>query len=207
MKGLIKKDLFIIKNNLKIILILFIVFFLTGLKNSTDMSYIPITLSVVLFLSTFSYDEFNKWDAYAITLPNGRINIVKSKYVATIILVVITSLISLILNLLIGYINNSLNFEEIISMLTGMTFSIILIQSISYPIIFKFGIEKGRLLLFASIFIIISLISLIPVSLNIPSNIILFIEKYWLILLALLTSIVLFISYLISKKIYLKKEF
>ena len=207
MKGLIKKDLFIIKNNLKIILILFIVFFLTGLKNSTDMSYIPITLSVVLFLSTFSYDEFNKWDAYAITLPNGRINIVKSKYVATIILVVITSLISLILNLLIGYINNSLNFEEIISMLTGITFSIILIQSISYPIIFKFGIEKGRLLLFASIFIIISLISLIPVSLNIPSNIILFIEKYWLILLALLTSIVLSISYLISKKIYLKKEF
>ena len=90
MKGLIKKDLFIIKNNLKIILILFIVFFLTGLKNSTDMSYIPITLSVVLFLSTFSYDEFNKWDAYAITLPNGRVNIVKSKYVATIILVVIT---------------------------------------------------------------------------------------------------------------------
>ena len=207
MKGLIKKDLFIIKNNLKIILILFIVFFLTGLKNSIDMSYIPITISIVLFLSTFSYDEFNKWDAYAITLPNGRINIVKSKYVATIILVVITSLISLILNLLTGYINNSINFEEMLSMITGTTFSIILIQSISYPIIFKFGIEKGRLLLFASIFIIISLISLIPVSINISSNIILLIEKYWIILLALLTSIVLFISYLISKKIYLKKEF
>lgn len=207
MKGLIKKDLFIIKNNLKIILILFIVFFLTGLKNSTDMSYIPITLSVVLFLSTFSYDEFNKWDAYAITLPNGRVNIVKSKYIATIILVLITSLISLILNLLTGYINNSINFEETISMITGITFSIILIQSISYPIIFKFGIEKGRLLLFASIFIIISLISLIPVSMNISSNIILFIEKYWIILLLLLTSIILSISYIISKKIYLKKEF
>jgi len=207
MKGLIKKDLFIIKNNLKIILILFIVFFITGLQNSTDMSYIPITLSVVLFLSTFSYDEYNKWDAYAITLPNGRVNIVKSKYIATIILVVITSLISLVLNLLTGYINNSINFEETLSMLTGITFSIILIQSISYPIIFKFGIEKGRLLLFASIFIIISLLSLIPLSINISSNIIVFIEKYWIILLLLLTSLVLSISYQISKKIYLKKEF
>jgi len=207
MIGLIKKDLFIIKNNLKIILILFIVFFITGLQNSTDMSYIPITLSVVLFLSTFSYDEYNKWDAYAITLPNGRVNIVKSKYIATIILVLITSLISLILNLLTGYINNSINFEEALSMITGITFSIILIQSISYPIIFKFGIEKGRLLLFASIFIIISLISLIPVSINISSNIILFIEKYWIILLLIITSIILSISYLISKKIYLKKEF
>lgn len=207
MIGLIKKDLFIIKNNLKIILILFIVFFITGLQNSTDMSYIPITLSVVLFLSTFSYDEYNKWDAYAITLPNGRVNIVKSKYIATIILVLITSLISFILNLLTGYINNSINFEETLSMITGITFSIILIQSISYPIIFKFGIEKGRLLLFASIFIIISLISLIPVSINISSNIILFIEKYWIILLLIITSIILSISYLISKKIYLKKEF
>lgn len=207
MIGLIKKDLFIIKNNLKIILILFIVFFITGLQNSTDMSYMPITLSVVLFLSTFSYDEYNKWDAYAITLPNGRVNIVKSKYIATIILVLITSLISFILNLLTGYINNSINFEETLSMITGITFSIILIQSISYPIIFKFGIEKGRLLLFASIFIIISLISLIPISINISSNIILFIEKYWIILLLIITSIILSISYLISKKIYLKKEF
>lgn len=207
MKGIIKKDLYIIKNNLKIILILFIVLFLTGLNNSTDISYIPITLSIVLFLSTFSYDEFNKWDAYAITLPNGRINIVKSKYIATIILVVITSLISLILNLLIGYINNSINFEETISMISGITFSIILIQSISYPIIFKFGIEKGRILLFTSIFIVISLISLIPASITISSNIIVFIEKYWLIILTLLTIIILSISYQISKKIYLKKEF
>ena len=87
MKGLIKKDLLMIKNNLKIVIIIFFVFFIMALQGEVDISFAPSLISVMLFMSTFSYDEYNKWDAYVITLPNGRKEAVKAKYISTFIVI------------------------------------------------------------------------------------------------------------------------
>ena len=37
----------------------------------------------MMFISTFSYDEFNNWNSYVATLPNGRKNAIIAKYIAT----------------------------------------------------------------------------------------------------------------------------
>ena len=78
MVGLIKKDLLMIKSNLKMVLIMLVVFFIMALQGEFDISFVPPFIVVMLFMSTFSYAEFNKWDASAVTLPHGRKTVVQS---------------------------------------------------------------------------------------------------------------------------------
>ncbi|MDD7630260.1 MAG: ABC-2 transporter permease [bacterium] len=209
MVGLIKKDLLMIKSNLKMVLIMLVVFFIMSLQGEFDISFVPPFIVVMLFMSTFSYDEFNKWDAYAVTLPNGRKNVVKSKYFASLILTIVTIILTIILNSLVGLINNNLEFDKFISTIMGCVFGVILIQSIMYPFIFKYGMEKGRIGLFVISFAIVGIIGLLSsvLKINIPTNVVTFFDNYWFVIIPLISIVLLLISYKISEKIYLKKEF
>lgn len=209
MVGLIKKDLLMIKSNLKMVLIMIVVFFIMSLQGEFDISFVPPFIVVMLFMSTFSYDEFNKWDAYAVTLPNGRKNVVKSKYFASLILTIVTIILTIILNSLVGLINNNLEFDKFISTIMGCVFGVILIQSIMYPFIFKYGMEKGRIGLFVISFAIVGIIGLLSsvLKINIPTNVVTFFDNYWFVIIPLISIVLLLISYKISEKIYLKKEF
>lgn len=60
MLGLIKKDLLMVKSNLKVIAIILIVFGVMAIQGQGDLSFIPALTSVMIFMSTFSYDEYNK---------------------------------------------------------------------------------------------------------------------------------------------------
>ena len=106
MLGFIKKDLAMIKSNFKILAILFILYAIMGFSGEMDISFILPFISVMLMLTTFSYDSFNKWDAYCVTLPDGRKNSVKAKYVATLVMILIITVITTILSILISYYNS-----------------------------------------------------------------------------------------------------
>ncbi len=209
MTGLIKKDLLMIKSNLKMILVILFVFFIMALQGKFDISFVPAFIVVMLFMSTFSYDEFNKWDAYAVTLPNGRKNVVKSKYIASLLLTFVTIILTIILNSLVGLINSNLEFDKFISTMMGCVFGVILIQSIMYPFIFKYGMEKGRIGLFVISFAIVGIVGLLSsvLKINIPNNVVTFFDNYWFVITPLISIILLLVSYKISEKIYLKKEF
>lgn len=209
MLGLIKKDLIMIKSNLKLILIMLFVFFVMALQGQFDISFVLPFITIMLFMSTFSYDEYNKWDAYAITLPNGRKDVVKSKYIASLILILLAIIITILLNWLVGIINNNLEFDKFISTLVGGAFATFLIQSVMYPLIFKFGIEKGRIGLFVLTFAVIGIVGLFSkvVKIDISTNIVSFFNNYWFVIVPIVIISLLLISYKISEKIYLKKEF
>ena len=91
MIGFIKKDLFMIKSNFKLLGILIIAYTLMGFVGEIDISFILPFMSVMIMISTFSYDNYNNWDAYSISFPDGRKNSVKSKYVATVLMIVLLS--------------------------------------------------------------------------------------------------------------------
>ena len=74
MIGFIKKDLAMIKSNFKLMGILLFFYVVMGLLGEMDISFILPFMSVMIMISTFSYDNYNKWDAYSVTLPNGRKN-------------------------------------------------------------------------------------------------------------------------------------
>lgn len=209
MLGLIKKDLFTIKGNLKSILVIFLVFVLLTLQGKSDLSFILPLIVIMMFMSTFSYDEYNNWNAYAITLPNGRKNIVKSKYLATLILVLISAIVTTIISIIVAATNNTLDLEKVLSVMMGSIFSVVLIEAIMYPLIFKFGIEKGRIGLFVGVFAITAIFGLLLKDVNVSSlsSFVKLLENYWMIIIPLFMLVLLSVSYQISKRIYLKKEF
>ena len=145
MKGFIVKDLLIVKENLKASLIILGVYLLLFIGNPSNLSFLPPFMSFYLMLSTFSYDELNKWESYAFSFPNGRRNIVLSKYISTFILTLISYSLIFILSIGLSLYLHNLNLGEMfITFLANMA-SIIFLLSIIYPIIFKFGIEKARI--------------------------------------------------------------
>ena len=136
MLGLIKKDLLLLKSNLVYFFVIALIYSLLIVEGTFGISFILVLpiIAVIMFLSTFSYDDFNKWDAYAITLPVLRKNIIKSKYIATLIIILASSLLGLLISLLISVLPNQIFsldifIEEFLSAILGVIIFISIINS------------------------------------------------------------------------------
>ena len=209
MLGFIKKDLLMIKSNIKILAILLLIYVVMAFQGQMDLSFLLPFMSVMIMMSTFSYDSYNKWDAYAISLPDGRKSSVKAKYLATIILIIATTIIITILSFTISYVKTKIiDFENIIGTIFGSLFATILLQSFIYPAMYKFGPEKARIGLMTIIFGIVIIGSFIMQYVDFSSiiKILNFIEAYWIIVFLIAMISMLYISYKISERIYFKKE-
>lgn len=210
MIGLIKKDLFIVIRNLRSLLIIIAVFSLLTLNGNTDFSFFSIYMSIAIMMSTFSYDEFNKTDAFIAALPNGKTNSIKAKYISTLIVVTVASVFSLILTIISGIIKDNLSLTNSLEMVFMTWLSVLLVQAIFYPVIYKFGVEKGRIGVFALVFGVIILggvLSGMGLKINMPSNILASFESFLQYVLPAFIILVYALSYFLAKKIYLKKEF
>ena len=209
MLGFIKKDLLMIKSNIKILAILLLIYVVMAFQGQMDLSFLLPFMSVMIMMSTFSYDSYNKWDAYAISLPNGRKSSVKAKYLATIILIIATTIIIMALSFMISYVKtNAIDFENITGTIFGSLFATILLQSFIYPAMYKFGPEKARIAFMTIIFGVAIIGGFITQYIDFSSiiNILNFIEAYWVIVFLIAMILMLYISYKISERIYFKKE-
>ena len=210
MLGLIKKDFLLIKANSKQMVIIFIVYLMLAFQGTFDATFIVPLIGIMLFISTFSYDDFNNWNSYAVTLPNGRKNVVRAKYIASIILTIILGAVALAIGIGISYTKtNNINVDEIMSSLMETMLSSVIIISLLYPIVFKFGATNGRIILFAVVFGIAGIGALIAQFVDTTPiiNMINRLDSYSLIAIPIISAILLGISYLISNKIYQNKEF
>ena len=210
MLGFIKKDLLLMKNNLKYFLLMILVFAFFS-RESNIIYFIPIFISIMIFITTFSYDDYNKWNTYAITLPLSREKIVLANYLTSLLLMVETVLITFLLFFVIDTINHSFVFDEVFPMIFGGLFALVLLQSFMYPLIYKFGTEKGRIGLFVGVFAVSGLVGYLVNHVKIDTTaftgFIQFFNQYGILLLSIVMVILFVGSYFVSKRIYLKKEF
>lgn len=211
MIGLVKKDLLVIKSNLKIILaVLVALLLLISQEGGSSAIFILPIIGVMMFISTFSYDEFNNWNSYVVTLPNGRRNAIIAKYIATIIIIVILSLVSIITTTGFNYImNGTINMTETTTALLGTILSTSILVALLYPIMIQYGALNGRIIIFIVV-IGIGVIGAILskyVDVNNLINQINSLESYGSILVPIISIILLGISYFISEKLFQKKEF
>lgn len=210
MIGFIKKDLFMIKANLKTFLIIFVLYLILAIQGSFDITFVIPLIGIMLFITTFSYDDYNNWNAYVATIPNGRKNAVRAKYITSIILMITLAIISFVMAMGIDYfIKNQVYIEQNLSSLLGIVLSIVIIISVLYPIMFKFGSTKGRIILFVVVFAFAAIIGFVANYTDISFNIkvLEMLEKYVYIAIPVVSVILLTISYLISSRIYQNKEF
>ena len=217
MKGLIIKDLCVLKNQMKTLLLVLAFFIIFSIINedATFILFLVPFYMIMILITTFNYDEFNKWDSYCNSLPLSRKEIVKSKY----LLFNISSLILLVLGVLSSFIIpnfiENITLESIFASIIGIAFGIYLVISLLIPFYYKFGSSKGRIMLLLCIVLLALLIGTIT-SLDIFNNIELMnlINSLnnlslgmFTLLLIVVTTIIMSISYYISVKIYSNKEF
>lgn len=208
MKGLLLKDLFGLKRFIKTILVFFGILLLIGFINDSGSSFytgIIIMYTVMLTITSFSIDESTKWMQYALSMPIKRTTIILEKYVLGLLLSVAGVLISLLMEeILIVTMHHNWTVEVLIS--EAMIFLVgIIMLSVLIPLLYRFGTEKARLMLiviFALPFLAVFLINQFsPFSLD-AINLEMFMKLF-----PLLTLIIVFISYFITKKIIHQKEY
>lgn len=210
MLGLIKKDFLMLRGNFKTWLILLFVYIVMAFQESMSLTFLLPFMSIVTMLSTFSYDSYNKWDAYVCSLPDGRKNSVRAKYIATILLILVTVLITTILTIIIGYYRTkTINLESMGETIIGAIFATTLLQSIMYPAIYKFGVEKARIAIFIVIFGTALVFGVLSKYIDFQSIIqeLAFLDKCMMIIIPIIIVAMLCISYKISEAIYKRKEY
>ena len=208
MLGFIKKDLLVIRSNMKFLLVIFVLYILMALDGDMSLAFLPTFLSIFLMMGGFSYDNYNNWDSYAISLPEGRKNVVRAKYIATLIILIISSLLVLGTSLGLHFIKPDLIVikDTLLSILISVIVAIVLL-SITYPVIFKIGIEKARIAMFGIAFGIVAIVVLIIRFVKVPKEIGSFLSNNAVILSILVVLGILYGSYKLSLRIYRKKEF
>lgn len=209
MIGMIKKDLLMIKNNYKTILIALAIFVFYSIMFEMDMSFFLPFMGLMVCISTINNDEYNNWYTYASTLPQGKSNVVKSKYLTTIGVTIFLTAVSVILSFIISNIKGTLKIDDYLVTIMEELLVIIFLLSVLFPVVFKYGSEKGRFALIIIGFGVFGIVFLFKQILNIeiPIKIIGFIDLYFPVIFVLSSIVMLITSYLISKKMYLKREF
>lgn len=157
MKGLIMKDLYNISHNSKSMLFVLVVFAVAFIPTSGLEGYNVACafMFASMIVTTFSFDNFSNWAQYAMIMPVSRKELVAGKYAVLGIFCVIGSLFGLIISsigrLVIGF-GHAEIAELLLVALTALVISLIS-GGMSIPLVFKFGAEKARMLLVASVFI------------------------------------------------------
>ncbi len=151
MKGMFIKDLCIMKLQVRffiLIVILAVMLAANGSGASFFLSYVMFVFSIFT-ITTISYDEMDNGMMYLLTLPVTRKQYVLEKYLFGIFMIGLSAVISLLLmpaGLMIQ--KAELNMTELL-LVTAMTTGIVLVfLAMAFPVQFKFGSEKGRIMMF-----------------------------------------------------------
>ena len=102
MKGLLIKDILNMKNYMKQLVLVLIFFIAYGifLKNGTFVGTMITLMLSMQVITTMSYDEYAKWDKYALTMNINRKDIIISKYIFFTISIIIGIVVGVILSAL-----------------------------------------------------------------------------------------------------------
>lgn len=157
MKSLILKDLYNIGHNVKSMLFILVVFAVALIPTSGVAGYIFVCaiLCSMMIVTTFSFDDNSKWTRYAMIMPVSKKDLVAGKFIVLAIFCLVGSLFGLVVGSIAGLTIKSISFdlagigELLFLTLTAWVVSIIY-GSMSIPLVFKFGAEKGRVLLLIS---------------------------------------------------------
>ena len=203
MKGLIMKDLLNLRKQARIILLFVGFYFALGVINQNGDSFggVVALLFAMLAVTALAYDERAGWDKYALTMPVSRDDLVISKYALGVLLSLFGFMINVIFQLV--FVKAALVDGLLISLaLFGLG---LFFLALMLPINFKWGVEKGRILMMIVLFGPTILITLLPrMGVPMPGEAILQVLTY---VLPVAATALFALSVWISLGIYRKKEF
>ena len=145
MKALLYKDLCVLWKQMKFVIFMVAIFCLmpdTGFSlNTIFVAYAGLIIPVTLF----AYDERAKWDSLAAMMPYSTRDLVLSRYLFGWLSTVFAVLCYLVGQLLFSSGHKPAGESSLVLV---MTLAITLVvQAVYFPILFRLGAEKGRLVM------------------------------------------------------------
>ncbi len=208
MKALLLKDLYNLKSYLRVLAAMAVFYLIFGLtsRNSTMFSSIIMMFAVMLPVSLFSYDDYSKWDAYCLSLPVSRRQVVTARYLLALLALAVCGLLSAAVMVEQQRFQPDVESEGGWYAL-GMIASVaVLYLAVALPLCYKLGVEKGRFLLMALIAVpFVGFLLLSQLGIDPPSE-----EQmlFWMgAVLPVMAVALLIFSYLLSVYFYQRKEF
>ena len=197
MKGLLIKDWKTLLKQMKVMLVIVVVF---ACIPGTYMGALALFYAAMLPITALAYDEQAKWDELAAMMPYTAKAIVGSKYVLGLTLVLPVLALSMLSRLLVH--STPIVSEDTAALLITACLSLIL-MAIDLPFMFHFGVEKGRLIYFVltCVFVITGVAYADKLADMVNGIETAMVTTVPLLLLAA-AVIALFLSYLISVRVY-----
>lgn len=148
MKGLLVKDFYLLWKYCRLMLVMAAV--IVGMACLMDgMSSFMIfscMLCGMVPMTLYAYDERDRWNVYAQTLPISKKQYILSKYLMGLITSGAMILLTVALQLVKAAVSGSFSVEHPGVMLLILVVGSLLPCALLMPFVFKFGAEKGRIL-------------------------------------------------------------
>lgn len=208
MVGLILKDLMTIQRQMKAqaFVLVFLLVMAIFMQQSSMLLAIIVFIVTIQAITALSYDEQSKWDKYANTLPISKADIVFSKYILSVMLMIIGLVMALPILFFINFFtNNEITSEFFLTFNLIVTLALCSL-AVLLPIYIKFGSIKGRIVLIALCFIPGFLIGMFKEYIPDMPQTFLYLKQY-VYLTPFGGLLLLCLSSLVSTAIYKRKEF
>ena len=150
MKALLMKDCYVLWKQMRIFILILLVFCL--FNGSFGNLFVVIWASMMPY-TAMAYDERSKWNQLAAMMPYSTRDIVLSKYALGWLLMVCALVLCLVVQTLARIAGSGLDAVAPSGYLLGLLAGI-LILNITLPLFFRFGVEKGRMWMFLLIILV-----------------------------------------------------
>ena len=148
MKGLLLKEIYMVKSYGRSYLLMLVIFLGVGLLNTSQNLFFllyPALLIGMFPITLLSYDEREKWNITCEILPVTRADYVTTKYLIGIIMNAALIILYLVVFSIRLLWKQDFLWNDILSLISVAVTLAFLVPAISLPLMFKLGSEKGRI--------------------------------------------------------------
>ncbi len=211
MKGLLLKDLYMAAKYCRVYPIIILVFAAASIFSDENVFFLfyPILMAGIIPVTLLSYDEKSRWEVYSGAFPYTRKQLVTAKYeIALLVLGCSVGLIAAVQAIHLG-LSGSADWTGYALLLASLLSLGLFAPCILLPVMFRFGVEKGRIVYYAVILVTCGALGALGV-LDLDVDIVTFLSGAgagWIIPAMLMASVLLLlISWQLSIHFYQKRE-
>lgn len=156
MKGLLLKDLYMIKQYCKSYILIAAIFIAVSLAGNNNMFFVfyPVILCGIIPVNLLGYDERSRFIQYSGTLPYTAAQIVSAKYLIGLFTQLAMLIVTGTVTMIKMDMADSIRINDFIILMLMMLIVSTVTSSFTLPFIFRLGVEKGRIAYYFMICII-----------------------------------------------------
>lgn len=152
MIGLMLKDLLVLRKVFRsyvFVLAVYMALTFTGMWSAEFLGGFAMVMAAMAPMNLFAYDMQAQWDTYALALPTGRGKTVAARYGVVLLLTLASFAVMAALGGVMAALGHMEEPGPYLLTCAVCGFFAVLMNAVLLPLLYKFGPEKARIMLFA----------------------------------------------------------